>query len=335
MISIITTIYNSTESLERYFRSVMSQTYTDLEVLLVDDHGCDDSIALAHKITDAYEGPIRFRYLATENNSGPGVARNIGVAAATGDYYAFVDSDDCIAPDFCELLYESAVKNDSDLCCCHLDIFDEDGTHLGIRRNPYVADGEFKGEDRTRFLSTYVSYFTTFLYKKSFFDRHDIVFPASRSSEDSVMLCCALLRCGRISQVDKAMYRYMRKADSLSKRVDPLRYKSKLASLGMLMDVVRKNGWYEEDKELIDFIYFKKGYLMAVFDYVANAEHPDNATLRSIQGELNRQVPGYKKNGYLRHNLTFRLLDFVITSCPRLAVVVVKLYMKCMKDTVI
>lgn len=334
MVSIITSVYNSAEYLDRYLDSVMSQTYTDIEVLLIDDHGSDDSIARAHERVQNYTGPISFRFLETERNSGPGVARNIGIVAAKGEYISFVDSDDFIDSQFCELLVESAERNHSDLCCCQLEICDENGVSQGVRKNPPFEDGEFTGEKRSRFLSSYVSYFTTFLYRRDLFVDNSISFPSGRSSEDSAMLCCALLCSKRLSQVDKPMYKYMRRSDSLSSKKDPKRYLQRLSSLGFLMDTVRKNGWYEADKDVIDFIYFKKGYLMSVFDYVDNNEASKEA-LADIRRELLSRIPDYKSNPHLKSSTSFQALDLLLSIAPSVSVPVISAYLKRQKDSVL
>lgn len=332
MISIITPVYQAAEFIGRYLHSVMSQTYKEIEVILVDDHGCDSSIALAQQITDAYDGPISFRYFRTPENSGPGIARNIGIEQARGKYIAFVDSDDTIDPDYCKLLFESAEANDSDLCCCHISVDDEQGEQLFVGRHPRVEDGEFTGEARRRFLSTYVSYFSTFLYKREFVTKHNIGFTGGRSSEDSVMLCIALLCCGRISQVDKPLYHYLRRSDSLSMAKDPTRYLQKLDTLSQLISSVHTDGLYERDREEIDFIYFKKGYLVSVFNYIANCDTPEVSVIRSIRQELVSLVPEYRSSRYMKSVNLFSIMDFLLRKCPTMAVFLIRIYLRGHRD---
>jgi len=335
MVSIITPVYNASSHIKTYLDSIMRQTFQQLEVIIVDDHGVDDSIAQAKAITDAYEGPISFTYLQTPVNSGPGAARNMGIEAAHGKYVAFLDCDDDIDPQFCELMTESAERNGSDLCCCNLDVCDENGKLSGTRKNPSIPDGEFKGESRREFLHNYVSFFTTFLYKKSLFDVNRIHFPNGRSSEDSAMLCCALLCCKRISSVDKSLYKYIRKPNSLSSSKYQYRYLEKLSCLGTAMEKTRMDGLYEEDKEEIDFIYFKKGYMMAVFDYINTNKPASKSVLKEIRQELLQTIPDYKDNSYLRKSLKFRALDILVSATPAIAIPLIRFYMRKLNSSVI
>lgn len=335
MVSIITPVYNASSEIGKYLDSVMQQTFQDLEVIIIDDHGTDASIELAHSILKDYSGQIAFRFLETPVNSGPGTARNMGIEAATGKYIAFVDSDDIIDPRFCELLVKSAERNGSDLCCCNLDVCDGHGNLSGTRRNPQIPDGEFTGEVRKKFLQNYVSYFTTYLYRKTLFDVNRIHFPNGRSSEDTAMLCCALLCCRRISTVDQSLYKYIRKENSLSGSANGNRYLHKLASLGSLMTKIREDGLYEADKDEIDFIYFKKGYMMSVFDYISTNKPARKSVLREIRAELVRLIPEYRQNPYLRKSFLFNTLDLMVHALPSVAILIIRVYMHRLNRSVI
>ena len=105
VISIIIPVYNVAPYIERSLKSVMGQTYAgDMECLLVDDCGSDDSMAIAERVIGAYTGPIRFRILHHDHNRGLSAARNTGTDAATGDYVLYLDSDDELAEDCIEKL---------------------------------------------------------------------------------------------------------------------------------------------------------------------------------------------------------------------------------------
>lgn len=103
-VSVIIPVYNVSAYIERCIHSVMNQTYTNLECILVDDCGTDDSVAKCERMIDEYEGPIRFKVLHHEKNRGLSAARNTGTDAAIGDYILYVDSDDEITHDCIEKL---------------------------------------------------------------------------------------------------------------------------------------------------------------------------------------------------------------------------------------
>lgn len=104
-ISIIIPIYNVEEYITECLQSVMRQTYKgEIECILVDDCGKDNSIAIAEQLIADYKGSIVFHILHHEHNRGLSAARNTGTDAATGDYIYYLDSDDYISDDCIETL---------------------------------------------------------------------------------------------------------------------------------------------------------------------------------------------------------------------------------------
>ena len=95
-ISIIVPIYNSSPYIDVALESLAAQTMEDIEVVLIDDHGTDDSMDKARSFVSSYAGDKSFVFAETPKNSGPGAARNVGIDLANGEYVAFVDSDDYV-----------------------------------------------------------------------------------------------------------------------------------------------------------------------------------------------------------------------------------------------
>lgn len=103
-VSIIIPVYNVSDYVERCLNSVMAQTYTDLECIIVDDCTPDDSIKKCERMIAQYDGPIEFKILHHKHNRGLSAARNTGTASASGDYLYYLDSDDFILSDCIETL---------------------------------------------------------------------------------------------------------------------------------------------------------------------------------------------------------------------------------------
>lgn len=105
-LSVIIPVYNVAQYVARCLDSVMAQTYTEVECIIVDDCGSDNSMELIEGKLASYEGPIDFKIVHHEKNRGLSAARNTGTAAATGEYVYYLDSDDLILPDTLSLLTE-------------------------------------------------------------------------------------------------------------------------------------------------------------------------------------------------------------------------------------
>lgn len=116
LISIVVPVYNVQQYLDSCVESVMKQTYTNWELLLVDDGSSDDSYALCCQWAQRDQ---RIRVFQNQHG-GPAKARNTAIEAATGAFVYFIDSDDWIEPDTLELMHTSMLANDADVVVCGL-----------------------------------------------------------------------------------------------------------------------------------------------------------------------------------------------------------------------
>lgn len=116
-ISIIIPVYNVSDYIEDCINSIIAQTYQgEIECILVDDCGGDDSMLLASSIISHYRGHITFKIVSHPVNKGLSAARNTGIANSTGDYIFFLDSDDWLSPDCIQrLVYVLQIHPDSDI----------------------------------------------------------------------------------------------------------------------------------------------------------------------------------------------------------------------------
>ena len=123
LVSVIVPVYNVEQYLEKCIESICSQTFTRLEIILVDDGSTDHS----RRICDEWaRKDIRIRVLHKENG-GLSDARNAGIGIATGGWYMFVDSDDTITSDTIERLYEAATAHDCEMAVCNMVRIYDDG----------------------------------------------------------------------------------------------------------------------------------------------------------------------------------------------------------------
>ena len=113
-ISVIIPVYNVEAYLERCLNTVCGQSYKNLEIILVDDGSTDNCLQICEEFAERDD---RIKVIH-QSNQGVSAARNTGLDAATGDYIAFVDSDDYIHPEMYERLYSLLKKHDADMSAC-------------------------------------------------------------------------------------------------------------------------------------------------------------------------------------------------------------------------
>lgn len=114
MVSIIVPVYNAVMYIDRCVQSILSQTIREYEVILVNDGSSDGSLHLCQSYADAYDNIT----LISQDNSGVSAARNRGLSVAKGTYVMFVDSDDYMFPQMCEIMVNTIEEKNADLVVC-------------------------------------------------------------------------------------------------------------------------------------------------------------------------------------------------------------------------
>ena len=123
LISVLVPVYKTKDYLRRCVESILNQTYGNLEIILVDDGSPDDSGVLCDQLAQE-DRRIRVVHKA---NGGLASARNAGIDAMNGEYAAFVDSDDHIAPDMIQDLYDLCRKHQAEIACCGIERVNDQG----------------------------------------------------------------------------------------------------------------------------------------------------------------------------------------------------------------
>lgn len=134
-VSVIMPVYNSAATVAESLRSVLNQTYADLEILIVDDGATDDSMAICQQFSDP-----RIQIIHQQNRGLAG-ARNTGIRHAQGDYLAFLDSDDLWLPEKIELHLRHLDRSPQvGVSFCRSSFIDDQGQPLGIYQMPKLTD---------------------------------------------------------------------------------------------------------------------------------------------------------------------------------------------------
>ncbi|MEA2441584.1 MAG: CDP-glycerol glycerophosphotransferase [Thermoleophilaceae bacterium] len=255
-ISVVVPIYNVEPYLDECLESIAGQTFRDLEVVMVDDGSKDDSRAIAERFAAKDE---RFRLL-TQPNGGLGRARNNGVEAARGDFLAFVDSDDYLAPNALELLIGPMEETGSDFATGNVRRLQSQG----IRPTGFLNEAFAK----TR-LKTHVSEYPPLiadrlacnkLFRRSFWDKQGRKFPEGVLNEDIPVVLPLHFAARSVDVIaDPVYYWRIRDGEQRSitqRRLDPesmpRTLRDRLSAVGQVVDWLDEHGrrkwkkWYFE-----------------------------------------------------------------------------------------
>lgn len=133
-VSVIIPVYNASNYLDKCLTSVTNQTYNDLEIILIDDGSTDNSLQICRQWREKDNRII----VMSQDNSGQATARNRGLDIATGDFICFIDSDDFINHSMIEKMLYQMISDDSDICCCGMNLVYADGKVNTVKRNPGI-----------------------------------------------------------------------------------------------------------------------------------------------------------------------------------------------------
>ena len=210
MISVIIPVYNCEEYLPVCINSVLKQSFSDLEIICINDCSTDSSLEVLKYFAKL---DSRIKILENPENKGLSYTRNKGIKYAKGDYVFFLDSDDWISPNTFKELYENAIRNDSDMVFYKLARFNE--KKFILNQPAFDLSTSFnKTTNFDNFTFTYkdiknnvmnTSFSASLkLYKKSFLDSYDdFTFPEGLVYEDVLFHVKTILRASKISFIPK------------------------------------------------------------------------------------------------------------------------------------
>ena len=122
-LSVIVPVYNVENYIEACIQSLLSQSYDDFEIIIVDDGSIDSSIERARKMV-VNKSNVQ---ILSKKNGGLSDARNFGIEHSTGEYLAFIDSDDTIHPDMFKSMMNKLLREQADVCSCDMEYVYSDG----------------------------------------------------------------------------------------------------------------------------------------------------------------------------------------------------------------
>ena len=213
-VSVIIPVYNMERYLDRCVESVLRQSYSKLEIILVDDGSADHSGTLCDEWADR---DPRIRVIH-KKNGGLSDARNAGIDISTGEYLTFIDSDDYVADNMIERLYTALTTNQADMSICNFSFVDEDGNPLS-GRNPCcpVRDETITGAEAISKLALDQGWVFHLawnkLYKKELFS--DIRYPVGKYAEDAFIGHRLFGKCNRISCISDVCCYYTQRSGSI------------------------------------------------------------------------------------------------------------------------
>lgn len=257
-ISIIIPVFNAESFLSQCVESLIKQTLNDIEIILIDDKSTDLSLEIMQKFALC---DSRIRIIMHEKNLGTFLARKSGIKEAKGEFIIFVDADDTLSLNACEILYKKAIESNADMVHFNV-VFAPPQSHIVTKPKIYtqtLQDDEILGEIFVRdfkqsFLTLWMRLYSTHLVKAAI-SKLDFIDSHLTSSEDSALFLplCALAK--KSIGTNEAIYFYTQNPNSLLKSKNPHIIFKQIADRAFLRD---KLPILKQDKDLAQNKYFKK-----------------------------------------------------------------------------
>ena len=201
LISIIIPVYNSENTLKRCFDSLIEQSYSNLEFIVINDGSVDQSNKICH---DYAKMDKRFKIIV-QDNQGVSTARNNGLKQSSGKYICFVDSDDDISKFFIEKLYKKMISSKSDMVVCNMNVITskrEYSKQFSVNLN--------ESFDKITFYK-HINEFGGYLWNKIF--KKELLYDLEMDKtifncEDELFVVNYVERCNSISCIVESLYNY-------------------------------------------------------------------------------------------------------------------------------
>lgn len=266
LVSIIVPVYNVEKYLRKCVDSILAQTFTDFECILVDDGSTDGSPGICNEYAKKDSRIV----VIHQNNGGLPAARNTGLDRTAGEWIGFVDSDDWCESEMFQFLYENAMKSNADVSIC-------------IDRHIIESTGEIVNHKNTGRETIFDNHddaiYTLFQYpfgvsscsrllKVAVLREHHIRYdPAQKDSED-ILFSYHLFKCSkRIIYSPAAYYNYLQRQSSISHK-PPLKRSLVFRVYDTLLSL-------ETNKKLQTFLHIQKAGFASSVCYLAVEDHID------------------------------------------------------------
>ena len=316
MISVIVPVYNVAGYLDRCIKSILNQTYSDLEVILVNDGSTDgsDEICLRYKNEDPRITVI------SQSNQGVSVARNAALEVAHGEWISFVDSDDYLDSDFYECLIDASKKSNSDVICCGVRPVNESGQevpHLLAKNIPQKSlkmDMEkvykhfFVLPERFIYWSPFDKLFRASIAKEFRFE------PGKKRAEDFYYCFSCFRKSNSLYYIPEKKYNYLQRMSSVThsklfdeSNFDPLYFVKKS------VDCLKKESASEKVIE-----YAESLYVMMLAKLIKSFYSKKSASKEKFASRVflcRSEIKTYKKL-YDNFSLRFRMLCVIARYVP-------------------
>ncbi len=294
-ISVIVPVYNVEKYIDRCIQSILTQTYSDYEIILIDDGSVDRSGDICDKYANSY---AKIRVIHNETNQGLAEVRNIGIREAKGRYIQFVDSDDWIEPETLELCLNIMCDYDADIVCYRFCKEYEDKEAIIRKYDNATTRRVFKTNEALEYIF-FPKYIDTVscnkLIKKQLFS--GVFYPKGKYHEDLFTTYKFVANANKIVCLQDELYHYYQNPKSIGHMKFSMDTYDIVKSVDECMDFIKKRIGHDSERLLVGS-WFRK---MFVINSMIKSNSIDINYIQSFREEMSiLKVAKCKEIGIVR-----------------------------------
>lgn len=296
-ISVIVPVYGVEKYIVKCIDSIISQSFKDFEIIVVNDGTLDNSIKLIEK--NFNDDRIK---IYNKKNEGAASAKNYGIKKATGKYLFFVDGDDFIEKNCLYDMYTKALETNVNLVICDYYKYFENET------KEYKPIIPFYKKNNIKCSVISMPGPVCKLIKREIFETYDITFLEKHCFEDNAIMPYLCAVCGNFEYINKPYYYYLqREGSALNKSTYSKSWEDIFASLEHLYNKFKENNIIDEFYEELEYIYIE--YLLhgANLKFIDYKEGISN--IRKVSKTIKEKFPNWRRNKYYKkHDIKYKIM---------------------------
>ena len=288
-LSVVVPMYNVENYVERCLRSLLEQTYQDMEVILVNDGSTDNGPAIVEKLCAEYPKLT----MLNKENGGLSDARNYGIPYTKGDYIAFLDSDDYVEPEYYEKMMAKIEEGYDVVVCDILYDFENDPSRNYVMKG--LCPWPISDIRKKALLSPMFAW--NKVYKAEYFREKGYRYPLNLWYEDIPVTTPIFALTERIGYVEEALIHYTQREGSIMSVTKSKR----LYEIFTIMELVRKEftelGLYEQFHDELEYLHIEHLRLYGMFRFIRS--HDREGLYAQSDKVMKEFFPNWKNNPYL------------------------------------
>lgn len=291
-LSVVVPVYNVEKYLETCLYSLVNQTISEYEIIIVNDGSTDSSQKIIDCFKEEYPDLIR---TFTKPNEGLSMTRNFGIQYASGEYITFLDSDDYVELDLYERMYNQAVDQDADLVVADIEYFWEANAKEEHYMKGAVSNSKTVSA-KDMFLAPLFSW--NKLYRRSLFLELQCEYPPGLWYEDIPVTLRFLAYCKSIAYCQMVGYHYLQRNTSILGSINSPKMYDIFTIFQIVVEDFEKRNLLQEYSSELEYLFVEHFLLYGAFRFFRSFEY-EKLMKRSFR-EMRVFFPRWRKNKYVR-----------------------------------